>query len=350
MAKRLGILTGGGDCPGLNAVIRAVVRSAISRHGFECVGILHGWRGLLDGLSTPVDAESVSGLLPRGGTILRTSRTNPFSTEDGPDRIVRNVEELDLAGVILAGGYDALGVAHRLHAERGLNVVAIPATIDNDVHGTEFSFGFDSTVNTAMEAIDRIHTTAESHDRVMIVEVMGRLSGWIAMCAGLASGADAILIPERPFTAQNVCDAIVSRHDCGKDFSIIVIAEGAMISDGPGQKPMYITQDSTVDEFGHVRLGGVGTVLAREIEDRTGYQTRVTILGHLQRGGSPSAFDRILATRFGLAAVDLVADGDFGKMVALRENCVAPVPLAEAAKDRKTVPDEFYRVAEPFFG
>ena len=350
MAKRVGILTCGGDCPGLNALIRAIVRHGISMYNVECLGILRGWLGLLDGLSTPLDLESVSGILPRGGTILRTSRTNPFKLEDGASRIVENVERLGLSAVIVAGGDQALGIAHRLHSEHGLNVVGIPKTIDNDVLGTEYSFGFDSTVNIAMEAIDRIHTTAESHDRVMIVEVMGRLTGWIATCAGMASGADFILIPERPFSVQNICEAILCRHERGKDFSIVVVAEGARVARGPDQEPMHIVQDAAVDEFGQVRLGGVGTVLAREIESHTGYQTRVTILGHLQRGGAPSAFDRILGARFGVAAMDLVLQENYGKMVALQGNHIVPVPLEQVTQGLKTVPDEFYDVAQAFFG
>jgi len=350
MAKRVGILTGGGDCPGLNAVIRAVVRRCLEAPDVECLGILRGWRGLLDGLSLPLDVKAVSGILPRGGTILRTSRTNPFASPDGPERVMANVEKLRLHALVAVGGFDTLTVARRLFVEHGLPVVGIPKTIDNDVHGTEYTFGFDSTVSIAMEALDRIHTTAESHDRVMVVEVMGRLAGWIALYAGLASGADFILIPEKLFTVQEVCDAILRRHDRGKDFSIVVVAEGARIAEGPEDEGIPIIQDSTVDEFGHVRLGGVGTVLAKEIEKRTGFETRVTMLGHIQRGGSSTAFDRVLGTRFGVAAADLVLQGNFGKMVALQANRIVAIPLEEATRQRRTVPDDLYDVARVFFG
>jgi len=350
MVKRLGILTGGGDCPGLNAVIRAVVRTAIDQHGIECVGILRGWRGLIDGLTVPLTIDSVSGILPRGGTILRTSRTNPFSTPGALERVEENIKKFDFDAIIVLGGNDTLGVAHRLFDEHDLNVVGIPKTIDNDVCETEYSFGFDSTVNIAMEAIDRIHTTAESHDRVMIVEVMGRLTGWIATYAGLASGADIILIPEKPFTIQDVCETILHRHDRGKDFSIVVVAEGACFIAHNGKPAQLVTQDDTIDEFGRVRLGGIGNVIAREIEKLTGFQTRVTVLGHIQRGGAPTAFDRVLGTRFGVESVNLVVKGDFGKMVGLQDNHIVAVPLKEATSQLKTVPEEFYQVAKVFFG
>ena len=350
MVKRVGILTGGGDCPGLNAVIRAAVRKCTGVHGLECVGVLRGWQGLLDGLTTPLDLDSVSEILPRGGTILRTSRANPFATPGGPERVMEQVGRLGIDAVICVGGDDALGVACRFHEEHGLNVIGIPKTIDNDVPGTEYSFGFDSTVNIAMEAIDRIHTTAESHDRVMIVEVMGHLAGWIAMHAGLASGADIILIPEKPFTIDEVSDAIVQRHDRGKDFSILVVAEGARIVETPGDQGDYVVRDHTPDEFGHVRLGGVASVIGKEIAKRTGYETRVTVLGHIQRGGTPTAFDRVLGTRFGVAAGELVVKEDFGKMVALQANRIVAIPLKEVTKGLKTVPDDFYEVAKTLFG
>jgi phosphofructokinase-like protein len=350
MVERLGILTGGGDCPGLNALIRAAVRYAINGHGIECVGILHGWRGLLDCVTMPLDIEATAGLLPRGGTILRTSRTNPYHLDDGANRVVANVKRLKLDGLIAIGGDDELGVAQRLFDESRVKVIGIPKTIDNDVPGTEYSFGFDSAVNIAMEAIDRIHTTAESHDRVMIVEVMGRLTGWIAACAGMAGGADFILIPERPVTVHQVCDAILSRHDRGKDFSIVVVAEGALISEGKDKQPLRIAQDETPDEFGVVRLGGVGNRLAKEIEKHTGFQTRVTVLGHLQRGGPPSAYDRVLGTRFGVAAVDLFAQKKFGHMTALRNGQVVPVSFDVLKEGRRAVPDDLFRVAEHFFG
>jgi len=350
MAERLGILTGGGDCPGLNALIRAAVRYAVNGHGIECVGILHGWRGLLDCVTMPLDIEATTGLLPRGGTILRTSRTNPYHLDDGANRVVENVKRLNLDGLIAIGGDDELVVAQRLFDESQVKVIGIPKTIDNDVPGTEYSFGFDSAVNIAMEAIDRVHTTAESHDRVMIVEVMGRLTGWIAAFAGIAGGADFILIPERPVTVHQVRDAILSRHDRGKDFSIVVVAEGALISEGKDKQPLRIAQDETPDEFGVVRLGGVGNRLAKEIEKHTGFQTRVTVLGHLQRGGPPSAYDRVLGTRFGVAAVDLFAQKQFGQMTALRNGEIVPVSFDVLKEGRRAVPDELFRVAEHFFG
>lgn len=350
MPIRVGILTGGGDCPGLNAVIRAVVRRCVARPDTECIGVLRGWRGMLDGLTCPLDLDAVSGILPRGGTILRTSRANPFSTSGGPGMILRNMKKFRLDALVCIGGDDTLRVAARLFEEHHLPVVGIPKTIDNDVHGTEYAFGFDSTVNIAMEAIDRIHTTAESHDRVMIVEVMGRNAGWIAIHAGLAAGADIILIPEKPCTLNEVCDAIISRHDRGKDFSIIVVAEGARISRTGDEEPIQYTQESETDEFGRVRLGGVGSAIAGEIERRTGFQTRVTVLGHIQRGGTPTAFDRVLGTRFGVKAADLVFSSEFGKMVALQANHIVAVPLAEVARERRLVPEEFWEVAQTFFG
>jgi len=350
MAKRLGVLTAGGDCPGLNAVLRAIVRKAIDSYDLECVGVLRGWRGLLDNLTIPLTLDSISGLLARGGTILRTSRANPFAMPGAPERIMDNMSRLGLDAVIAVGGDDALSVARRLFEEFKLPVVGLPKTIDNDIEGTEYSFGFDSTVNIAMEAIDRIHTTAESHDRVMVVEVMGRFTGWIAIHAGLASGADIILIPEKPFTMGEVSDIIIRRHDRGKDFSIVVVAEGARLSDNTGSQASHVTQNDTTDEFGNVRLGGVGTVIGREIEKRTGFQTRVTVLGHIQRGGPPTAFDRVLGARLGVAAVDLVIKRDFGKMVGLQANQIVPVPLSDATLRIKTVPDELYEVAKVFFG
>ncbi len=348
MAKRIGILTGGGDCPGLNAAIRAIVRRAIGAHEMECFGILRGWRGLLDGLTSPLTLESVSGILTRGGTILRTSRTNPFTSPEGPLAIMRNVRRFELDGVIAVGGDDTFVVAERLHRENGLKVIGVPTTIDNDMEGTEYSFGFDSTVNIAMEAIDRIHTTAESHDRVMIVEVMGRQSGWIAVYAGLAGGADIILIPEKQVNLQEICDTIVRRHDRGKDFSIIVVAEGVKLAGHAGEAARA-AQNHRLDEFGRAPTGGVGQALAKEIEKRTGYETRVTVLGHIQRGGSPTAFDRVLGARLGMAAADLAHAGEFGKMVALQANKVVVLPI-EVGTHHKLVPDDLYDVAKAFFG
>jgi len=348
--RRIGVLTSGGDCPGLNAVIRAVVRKAIRDCDLEPVGILRGWHGLLDGLSLPLGLEEVSGILPRGGTILRTSRTNPFRHERGPERIAHHLKKFHLDGLIAIGGDDSMSVAAKLYRDHGVPIVGVPKTIDNDIWGTEYSFGFDTTVNIATEAIDRIHTTAESHDRVMVVEVMGRDSGWIALYAGLAGGADMIIIPERPVTVEEVCELIHRRHDRGKDFSIIVIAEGAVITRLGRQRPTRKVQSREADEFGHVRLGGVSRILAEEIESITGYQTRVTILGHIQRGGSPSAFDRVLGTRFGVAAASHAGRGEFGIMVALQANEIVPVPLEEVEDRLRTVPDELYTIATPFFG
>jgi 6-phosphofructokinase 1 len=304
----------------------------------------------MDGLTMPLNIESVSGILPRGGTILRTSRTNPFLAPEGPRQIMANVARFNLDALIVIGGVDTFTVANQLFHEHGLRVIGIPATIDNDVEGTESAFGFDSTVNIATEAIDRIHTTAESHDRVMIIEVMGRLSGWIAVFAGLAGGADMILVPERPFTLQEVSDAIVRRHDRGKDFSIVVVAEGARIKDRAENEGVYVTAEGPPDEFGHHRLGGVGSLIGKEIEKRTGYETRVTVLGHIQRGGTPTAFDRVLAGRFGVAAVQMAVKEHFGRMVALQANHIIGVPLEQIAGKRRTVPDEFYDAARVFFG
>ena len=348
--KRLGVLTSGGDCPGLNAVIRAVVRKAIRDCDMEPIGLLRGWHGLLDGLAQPLGMEEVSGILPRGGTILRTSRVNPFRHDRGPERIMEHMEKFGLDGLVAIGGDDTMNVAARLHREFGLRVIGVPKTIDNDVWGTEYSFGFDTTVNIAVDAIDRIHTTAESHDRVMVIEVMGRDSGWIALYSGLAGGADMIIIPERPVTVEETCELIQRRHDRGKDFSIIVIAEGAEIRRPGRTRPSRKIASREADEFGHVRLGGVGQILAEEIEEQTGYETRVTTLGHILRGGSPSSFDRVLGSRFGVAATELAARGEYGNMVALQANRIVPVPLEEVEGKLRRVPDELYEVARPFFG
>lgn len=349
MTKRIGILTGGGDCPGLNAVIRAVVRKCLATEGVECLGIMRGWRGLMDGLVRPLDLKSVSGILPRGGTILRTSRANPLRASEDTKRIIKHVAKFQLDAVICIGGNDALKVAAQLHAEKNLNVIGIPKTIDNDVSETEYSFGFDSTVNIAMEAIDRIHTTAESHDRVMVIEVMGKMAGWIALHAGTASGADIILIPEHPSHIQKVCDAIMARHDMGKDFSIVVVAEGARIRLSNDDHLHQYTKPNEVDEFGHARFGGAGIIIAKEIEERTGYPTRVTVLGHVQRGGTPTAFDRVLGTRLGVKAAELAMAGDFGKMAALQANQIVAVPLAKVTEKPRLVPEDLYQMAATFF-
>jgi ATP-dependent phosphofructokinase / diphosphate-dependent phosphofructokinase len=348
VAERIGILTGGGDCPGLNAVIRAVTRRSLDR-GAEVVGVREGWRGLVDGHFQPLDYRGISGILPRGGTILGTSRTNPFKTDDGVDRVRRNFETERLDALVAIGGEDTLGVAAKLHAEHGFPVVGVPKTIDNDLSGTDYTFGFDTAVWIATEAIDRLHTTAESHNRVMVVEVMGRSTGWIAVMSGIAGGADMILIPEQPLTVEQACIELRRRHERGKDFSIVVVSEGYELTYESGER-RAVTQEAETDQFGHVRLGGVGDALGREIEERTGYETRVTVLGHVQRGGTPTPRDRILATRFGLKAADLVDAGQFGRMAALQGDSIVDVSLAEATRELKTVPPAVYDVARAFFG
>ncbi len=326
---RVGILTGGGDCPGLNAVIRAVVRKGIFHYQDEFVGFLEGWRGVLEDKTMPVDLASVAGILPRGGTILKTSRTNPAKHAGGLERCAKNLKKHSLDALIVIGGDDTMSVATKLN-QMGVNVVGVPKTIDNDLSGTDFCFGFDTAVTVATEAIDRVHTTAEAHNRVMVVEVMGRDAGWIAMYSGIAGGADVILIPERPFDIDEVAERLRQRHSRGRYFSIVVAAEGAKFSNENQSAP--IVQDLGKDEFGHVRLGGIGQVLAREIEHRTGFETRYVVLGHIQRGGSPTPFDRVLATRYGLGAIDLAHRGEFGNMVALRGTRIISIPLSEAQK------------------
>ena len=342
---RSGVLTGGGDCPGLNAVIRAVVRRGINDHAHEIVGFKDGWRGPLEGAHEELTVESTRGILPRGGTILGSSRTNPFKRDDGPDTIRETLGSLRVDGLIALGGEDTLGAAARLNGEYGLPIIGVPKTIDNDLAGTDMTFGFDTAVQIATDAIDRLHTTAESHNRVMIVEVMGRHAGWIALHSGLAGGADVILIPERPFDIDDVCRLIQRRHSRGRYFSIVVVAEGAV----PQEGTMEVAAAGE-DEFGHARLGGIGQRLEREIEDRTGFESRVTVLGHIQRGGTPTAFDRVLATRLGLAAMDAANDSNWGVMPALRGTRNKLVPLAEAAAELRTVPVEDYEAAQTFFG
>jgi phosphofructokinase-like protein len=349
MAKRVGVLTGGGDCPGLNAVIRAVTRRSLDR-GYGVVGIRDGWRGLVDGRFQELGAREISGILPRGGTILGTTRTNPYKSDHGVRRVLSNFDEQELTALVVIGGEDTLGVAARLFEEEGLPVVGVPKTIDNDLSATDYTFGFDTAVWIATEAIDRLHTTAESHNRVMVVEVMGRHTGWIAVMSGIAGGADVILIPEQPITVEEACDELRRRHDRGKDFSIVVVSEGYELTYASGETRRLEQAASASDEFGHVRLGGVGDVLAKEIEDRTGYETRVTVLGHVQRGGSPTPRDRVLATRYGLKAADLVHEEGFGQMAALRGDEVVSVALAEAVAELKKVPPNWYEVARAFFG
>ncbi len=341
---RIGVLTGGGDCPGLNAVIRAVVRKGVGQYGHEFVGFRDGWRGPLEGDTVPLGVQQVRGILPRGGTILGTSRTNPYKVEGGPEKIKATLDELGLEALVTIGGEDTLGVATRLQEELGVQVVGVPKTIDNDLAATDYTFGFDTAVNIAMEAIDRLHTTAESHHRAMIVEVMGRHAGWIALHAGMAGGANVILLPEQPFDVGAVCDYV--EHRFKTHYSpIIVVAEGAT----PKEGTMTVAAGER-DAFGHVRLGGIGQRLAAEVETRTGKESRAVVLGHVQRGGTPTAFDRVLATRFGLHAIDAVEDRAWGQMVALRGNDIVRVPLAEATSQLKTVPPERYAEVEVFFG
>jgi len=346
---RRGLLTGGGDCPGLNALIRALVRRAIKDDRCEVIGILEGWLGMIEGKYIALDRLKIAGILHRGGTILKTSRTNPLKIENGIEKIIENMRKARIDVLVAVGGEDTLGIA-KILADRGIKVVGVPKTIDNDLSGTDYTFGFDTAVNIAMEAIDRVHTTAESHNRVLVVEVMGRHSGWIAIESGIAGGADVILIPEKPFDVESVCRIIRRRHETVNDFSIVVVAEGAKFMVDSDVDGSFILQDLEKDDFGHVRLGGIGNILAREIEKRMGIESRVVILGHIQRGGTPTAFDRVLATRFGVEAAELINRGEFGKMVALQGNKIVGIPLEEALAQTKTVSEDFYKVAEVFFG
>jgi len=338
------MLTGGGDCPGLNAVIRAVVRKGIDAYDDEIVGFHDGWRGVLEDSHTELSIESTRGILPRGGTILGSSRTNPYKRDDGVQRVRDVLEKLRLDGLIAIGGEDTLGVANRLYSD-GVNVIGVPKTIDNDLGGTDVTFGFDTALHIASEAIDRLHTTAESHNRILVVEVMGRTAGWIALHSGVAGGADVILIPEIPFDIDEVCRLIRRRHARGRYFSIVVAAEGATPKEGT-----MTVQTGAVDEFGHPRLGGIGYALEREIESRTGYETRATVLGHVQRGGTPTAFDRVLATRLGLAAITAAHAGEWGMMAALRSTKVEMVPLADAVAEVRHVPVQEYEHFDVLFG
>ncbi len=340
---RIGVLTGGGDCPGLNAVIRAIVRKGEKEYGHEFVGFRDGWRGPLEGLTMPLDIAATRGILPRGGTILGSSRTNPFKIEGGIDRIKENLAKAGVDALIAIGGEDTLGVATKLDA-LGVKVVGVPKTIDNDLNNTDYTFGFDTAVNIAMEAIDRLHTTAESHHRALVVEVMGRHAGWIALHSGLAGGAACILIPEKKFSVDQVCEWVESRFKVNYS-PIIVVAEGAIPQDGD-----MIVKDQALDAFGHVKLSGIGDWLAQEIEARTGKEARSTVLGHIQRGGTPTAFDRVLATRFGLHAITAAHEGDWGKMVALHGTDIVRVPLASATEKLKLVDPSLYEEAEIFFG
>ncbi|MGV3760043.1 MAG: 6-phosphofructokinase [Actinomycetota bacterium] len=341
---RVAMLTGGGDCPGLNAVMRAVVRKGERQYGDEIVGFRDGWKGVLEGELMPLTVETMRGTLPRGGTILGSSRTNPYKVDGGPDQVRASLAEHGIDALVAIGGEDTLGVAHKLSQE-GLPVLGVPKTIDNDLSGTELTFGFDTAVQICVDAIDRLHTTAESHNRVMVVEVMGRHAGHIAAWSGIAGGATITLIPEEPFDIEAVCDAIRHRHEEGRRLaSIVVVSEGATPKEGTMQ-----LQSGEIDAFGHVRLGGIGTMLASEIEERTGFETRVTTLGHVQRGGTPTAYDRVLATRFGVAAIDAVHDGAWGTMVALQGGRIVRVSLEEAVGSLKLVEPELYDVARVFF-
>ncbi len=341
--KRIGILTGGGDCPGLNSVIRAVVRKA-HKEGVETIGIRNGWKGLIEKDAATLDLNSVSGILPKGGTILGTSRTNPYKKEGNVEKVKANIKALKLDALIASGGEDTLGVASKL-VKDGQKVVGVPKTIDNDLSCTDYTFGFDTAVNIATEAIDRLHTTAESHHRIMVVELMGRHAGWIALHAGMAGGADVILIPEIPIDIKEVCELLKKRRQRGKGFSIVVVAEGAKFKKGD-----MVLQEEKLDAFGHVRLGGIGQMLGDKIEELTGFETRVTVLGHIQRGGTPTAFDRVLGTRFGVKAVEMILAGKFGMMASLQGNEIVEVPLEKAVGEIKTVDREFFSIAEIFFG
>ena len=341
----VGVLTGGGDCPGLNAVIRAVVRKGEKIYGDTFTGFRDGWKGVIEGLTMPLDVERCRGILPRGGTILGSSRTNPFKVDGGPDACVATLSKLGVDALIAIGGEDTLGVANRLNLEHAVKVVGVPKTIDNDLSGTEVTFGFDTAVQIVCDAMDRLHTTAESHDRVLVCEVMGRHAGWIATWGGIAGGAAQILVPEREIDIEAVCESLIQRHSKGRYASVVVVAEGAQPKEGT-----FAVSSGEVDEFGHVRLGGIGEILAKEIRQRTGFDSRVTVLGHVQRGGTPTAFDRVLATRFGLRAIETVHEEGWGQMVALSAGKIVRVPIAEAVGTLKTVDPELLEVAEVFFG
>lgn len=344
--EKIGILTGGGDCPGLNAVIRAVVKRATNKYNMEVLGVREGWKGLISGSVEPLTNYSVTGILPRGGTILGTSRTNPYKSKESLQQLLDNIKRYGIGALIVIGGEDTLGVAHKLYTDYSINVVGVPKTIDNDLYGTDFTFGFDTAVHIAAEAIDRLHTTAESHYRIMVVEVMGRDTGWIATYAGLAGGADCILIPEKPLTIEETAEIIQRRHQRGRRFSIVVVAEGYV----PKGMDINYEKDTLTDDFGHIRLGGIGNLVGNKLQQVTGIDTRVTILGHVQRGGSPTSYDRILATRFGVAAVDMIHNKEFGKMAGLAGNQILPVPLEEVAKGTKKLDMKIYEIAEVFFG
>jgi 6-phosphofructokinase 1 len=345
MTERVGILTGGGDCPGLNAVIRAVVRRGLNEHNLRVVGFHDGWRGMLEGEPRTLTLDTTRGILHRGGTILGTSRTDPVGVDNGPARIRQVMDDYEIDGLIVIGGEGTLSASTTLAADHGIPIVGVPKTIDNDLEGTSFTIGFSTALDIATEAVDRLHSTAESHNRVMLLEVMGRHAGWIATYAGMAGGADAILTPERPFDINRVVRHLRRRHGTGRPFSIVVVAEGAVPAEGTLDLPEY-----DKDEYGRPRLGGLAAYLGPIIEERTGFPTRVTILGHIQRGGAPNAFDRVLGTTMGVAAVDMAAKGEWGQMVGMRGTSVRPVPLGRATEKLKLVPPETYDVARTFFG
>ena len=343
---KIGVLTGGGDCPGLNAVIRAVVRKGAFHYQDTFIGFMEGWRGVLEGKTMKLDLEAIAGILPRGGTILRTSRTNPSKHPDGIQRCIATLKSNQVDALVAIGGDDTLSVAQTLY-ESGVKVVGVPKTIDNDLAGTDYTFGFDTAVNVVCEAIDRVHTTAEAHNRVMVVEVMGRNAGWIALYSGIAGGADSILIPERAFNIDEVAESIRQRHERGRYFSIVVVAEGARFSpESDPAKSSTVKSSAEIDEFGHAKLGGIASLVAREIEKRTGYETREVVLGHIQRGGSPTAFDRVLATRYGLGAIDMVHRSEFGRMAAISANKIISIPLTDALARNRTVDDDFIHMAD----
>ncbi|MBA2283561.1 MAG: 6-phosphofructokinase [Acidimicrobiia bacterium] len=345
---KVGMLTGGGDCPGLNAVLRAVVRKGETVYGDELVGFRDGWRGVLEGDVMPLSVETMRGTLPKGGTMLGSSRTNPYKLDGGAEQVRTTMNELGIDALVAVGGEDTLGVASKLTADGLAKVVGVPKTIDNDLSATELTFGFDTAVQVCVDAIDRLHTTAESHDRVMVVEVMGRHAGHIALWAGIAGGATMVLLPEKPFDIEEVCAAIRHRHEAkGRYASIVVVSEGAVPAEAGTFQPH---SSGEVDAFGHARLGGIGDALAKEIEERTGYESRAVVLGHIQRGGTPTAFDRVLSTRFGIAAIDAVHDGAFGHMVALHAGEIVRVPLGEATGELKLISKDLYDVAKVFFG
>jgi ATP-dependent phosphofructokinase / diphosphate-dependent phosphofructokinase len=339
---KIGVLTGGGDCPGLNAVIRAVVRKSINQ-GNEVIGIKDGWKGLITNDTMKLDLNSVTGILPIGGTILGTSRTNPYKKADDVVKVKENFKKMGLNALVAIGGEDTLGVAAKLYKE-GLNIVGAPKTIDNDLNCTDYTFGFDTAINIATECIDRLHTTAESHHRIIVAEVMGRHAGWIALESGIAGGANVVLLPEFPIDIEEVCSILKKRHESGNKFSVVVVSEGAKFKEG------MVLKEEKLDSFGHVRLGGIGDTLAKQIEEKTGIETRVSVLGHIQRGGSPTAFDRVLGTRFGIKAVDLINEKKFGFMASLEGNKVIGVPLEKAVAALKLVDKDFYNIAREFFG